>query len=108
MIRTCIPGTTHLTRLRTMHRRRGCLCTASGLLMRSTRVPCTLKCGKSAPGIAQNAAWRLSLCRSEEHTSELQSQFHLVCRLLLEKKKKNNFQDILHENKITEMKLLDI
>src|SRR5689334_24359403 len=28
--------------------------------------------------------------RSEEHTSELQSQFHLVCRLLLEKKKKTN------------------
>src|SRR5689334_24076249 len=28
--------------------------------------------------------------RSEEHTSELQSQFHLVCRLLLEKKKKHN------------------
>src|SRR5579862_6351949 len=27
--------------------------------------------------------------RSEEHTSELQSQFHLVCRLLLEKKKTN-------------------
>src|SRR5689334_24350908 len=29
-----------------------------------------------------------SAARSEEHTSELQSQFHLVCRLLLEKKKK--------------------
>src|SRR5438309_11842038 len=29
----------------------------------------------------------MSLPRSEEHTSELQSQFHLVCRLLLEKKK---------------------
>src|SRR2546427_9395342 len=28
--------------------------------------------------------------RSEEHTSELQSQSNLVCRLLLEKKKKNN------------------
>src|SRR2546427_1798394 len=28
-------------------------------------------------------------CRSEEHTSELQSQSNLVCRLLLEKKKKN-------------------
>src|SRR5205809_4032324 len=28
--------------------------------------------------------------RSEEHTSELQSRLHLVCRLLLEKKKKNN------------------
>src|SRR5438552_11899672 len=30
------------------------------------------------------------LGRSEEHTSELQSPDHLVCRLLLEKKKKNN------------------
>src|SRR2546430_10963432 len=28
-------------------------------------------------------------CRSEEHTSELQSQSNLVCRLLLEKKKKH-------------------
>src|SRR2546427_7787285 len=31
-------------------------------------------------------------CRSEEHTSELQSQSNLVCRLLLEKKKKKNRQ----------------
>src|SRR5689334_24463321 len=31
---------------------------------------------------------RIRRTRSEEHTSELQSQFHLVCRLLLEKKKK--------------------
>src|SRR5689334_24307786 len=30
------------------------------------------------------------ISRSEEHTSELQSQFHLVCRLLLEKKKIRN------------------
>src|SRR5689334_24690021 len=30
--------------------------------------------------------------RSEEHTSELQSQFHLVCRLLLEKKKKKLYR----------------
>src|SRR5699024_11573892 len=29
--------------------------------------------------------------RSEEHTSELQSRFELVCRLLLEKKKKNRY-----------------
>ena len=28
------------------------------------------------------------VCRSEEHTSELQSRLHLVCRLLLEKKNK--------------------
>src|SRR2546429_6727833 len=32
--------------------------------------------------------------RSEEHTSELQSRLHLVCRLLLEKKKKNVHQAI--------------
>src|SRR5256885_8895924 len=32
---------------------------------------------------------RLMLSRSEEHTSELQSPCNLVCRLLLEKKKKN-------------------
>src|SRR2546430_5284932 len=31
---------------------------------------------------------RVGQCRSEEHTSELQSQSNLVCRLLLEKKKK--------------------
>src|SRR2546427_8767187 len=31
--------------------------------------------------------------RSEEHTSELQSQSNLVCRLLLEKKKKKNKRD---------------
>src|SRR5690348_17476845 len=32
--------------------------------------------------------WREGRSRSEEHTSELQSPVHLVCRLLLEKKKK--------------------
>src|SRR2546430_13081906 len=32
--------------------------------------------------------------RSEEHTSELQSQSNLVCRLLLEKKKKNQVQQL--------------
>src|SRR2546430_4917108 len=31
--------------------------------------------------------------RSEEHTSELQSQSNLVCRLLLEKKKKKNYRN---------------
>src|SRR2546427_6700947 len=36
---------------------------------------------------------RLDLLRSEEHTSELQSQSNLVCRLLLEKKKKQNTID---------------
>src|SRR5689334_23812975 len=37
---------------------------------------------------AQCILVRFECLRSEEHTSELQSQFHLVCRLLLEKKKK--------------------
>src|SRR3989442_8774158 len=32
--------------------------------------------------------------RSEEHTSELQSRPHLVCRLLLEKKKKNHYDGL--------------
>src|SRR6266567_6268434 len=36
--------------------------------------------------------------RSEEHTSELQSQSNLVCRLLLEKKKKNKLRYILTHN----------
>src|SRR5689334_24643711 len=40
---------------------------------------------------------RHSGLRSEEHTSELQSQFHLVCRLLLEKKKKQNFIIPIHK-----------
>src|SRR5689334_23806785 len=38
--------------------------------------------------------------RSEEHTSELQSQFHLVCRLLLEKKKKINNTEVREEYSI--------
>src|SRR5689334_23933038 len=37
-----------------------------------------------------------SVPRSEEHTSELQSQFHLVCRLLLEKKNKEYQHNQLH------------
>src|SRR2546426_4266490 len=35
------------------------------------------------------------LSRSEEHTSELQSPCNLVCRLLLEKKKKKQYNDII-------------
>src|SRR5438309_8654442 len=42
------------------------------------------------PGEHATAEHLLEVERSEEHTSELQSQFHLVCRLLLEKKKKYN------------------
>src|SRR2546422_7462860 len=41
-------------------------------------------------GTRSRAARRASCWRSEEHTSELQSRLHLVCRLLLEKKKKQS------------------
>src|SRR5438309_2601814 len=46
----------------------------------------------SAGGNAARNRVRSASCadRSEEHTSELQSQFHLVCRLLLEKKNKQS------------------
>src|SRR3712207_7243794 len=40
---------------------------------------------------AGGAAGSESLCRSEEHTSELQSRQYLVCRLLLEKKKTTKY-----------------
>src|SRR5437899_5583966 len=43
-------------------------------------------------------ARRVGWMRSEEHTSELQSLRHLVCRLLLEKKKKNNKTNIKCKN----------
>src|SRR2546429_3185763 len=39
--------------------------------------------------------------RSEEHTSELQSRLHLVCRLLLEKKKKNLDNNNIHVGTVT-------
>src|SRR5690554_6980570 len=47
---------------------------------------------------ADSAGYRQREGRSEEHTSELQSRPHLVCRLLLEKKKKKNkFQNIFKD-----------
>src|SRR2546430_7223457 len=46
--------------------------------------------------------------RSEEHTSELQSQSNLVCRLLLEKKKKNIQQTHEPHDLISNSSLIDI
>src|SRR6266481_9111714 len=59
--------------------------------------------GEPMPGVRFRSSLNepVRKVRSEEHTSELQSQFHLVCRLLLEKKKKNRRQALLHtKNKI--------
>src|SRR5437868_8890154 len=56
-------------------------------LFRSFALPCCRPLVAFAPGLA---LLLVAACagRSEEHTSELQSRFDLVCRLLLEKKKK--------------------
>src|SRR2546429_9300006 len=54
-------------------------------LFRSIRERC-ITTGRAAPHAKPSASSRTSLVRSEEHTSELQSRLHLVCRLLLEKK----------------------
>src|SRR2546429_3808564 len=50
---------------------------------RSSRRSRGIRCGNTCSRPSSGA-----LPRSEEHTSELQSRLHLVCRLLLEKKKK--------------------
>src|SRR2546426_7739095 len=51
-------------------------------------------CVSSASSRLKTAILALTLLvRSEEHTSELQSPCNLVCRLLLEKKKKNENRD---------------
>src|SRR2546430_8221345 len=65
------------------------VCLAAAMKFWSTMVTPT-KNGWLSPS---SLAWRMAMAasaglRSEEHTSELQSQSNLVCRLLLEKKKK--------------------
>src|SRR2546430_5830493 len=57
------------------------------------------------PGLGRSASSARRSCsparfRSEEHTSELQSQSNLVCRLLLEKKKQMT-NDMIHNNVLT-------
>src|SRR5205809_2907093 len=52
-----------------------------------SRAPTSARCGRAPARISRSA----SAGRSEEHTSELQSRLHLVCRLLLEKKNSNAF-----------------
>src|SRR2546422_3552715 len=48
-------------------------------------------CSAFPPNVASCTSVACWLRRSEEHTSELQSRLHLVCRLLLEKKKIDDF-----------------
>src|SRR2546430_9873003 len=66
---------------------------------RSTLFPYTTLF-RSSWGLSATAClrqnWKCSSPRSEEHTSELQSQSNLVCRLLLEKKKKPDHAENAH------------
>src|SRR2546422_1354530 len=45
--------------------------------------------------------WNRCRARSEEHTSELQSRLHLVCRLLLEKKKKRDNNTLCRYHRVS-------
>src|SRR5437762_10607607 len=62
-------------------------------LFRSCACGAITRCAKSRADFCTSVWVSVSSRRSEEHTSELQSPMYLVCRLLLEKKKK---KDILH------------
>src|SRR5689334_4411827 len=96
---TLFPYTTLFRSLGPVHSRR-----------QSCRQPSPHDNGHAALGRAERRKWierplefLRRQVRSEEHTSELQSQFHLVCRLLLEKKNKNDENLIIchHEKSVT-------
>src|SRR2546430_3414591 len=57
---------------------------------RVTIGPLVACAGFHPPGLIAKMAATIDEIRSEEHTSELQSQSNLLCRLLLEKKKKRD------------------
>src|SRR2546422_11434963 len=54
----------------------------------------TISCSSGRANASRTAGHCVSATRSEEHTSELQSRLHLVCRLLLEKKKNTRQQHL--------------
>src|SRR5438477_1084096 len=74
----------------TLFRSRGPRACRNGWSSPSTR------CVRCSPRSSRSSA---STSRSEEHTSELQSHVNLVCRLLLEKKKKKKIMSKLKINK---------
>src|SRR5438034_8858540 len=62
------------------------------VLAQLVAIPILRGTGKALDSLALSCPTTMG-CRSEEHTSELQSHSDLVCRLLLEKKKKKNMNN---------------
>src|SRR5690348_17822740 len=63
---------------------------------RSSALAADRRNAETTAAMGMEAALSGRWLRSEEHTSELQSPVHLVCRLLLEKKKKKKHKTTLH------------
>src|SRR2546427_6421903 len=78
----------YTTLFRSLHGRSESFCrrTSRGFVT-DTRSTSAHELTNPQPGLVSQLRWYFKQ-RSEEHTSELQSQSNLVCRLLLEKKKK--------------------
>src|SRR2546429_3719154 len=66
---------------------RSCLDCQRGDCQRQAALHHRVNSDESSRSIGERASREAGSERSEEHTSELQSRLHLVCRLLLEKKK---------------------
>src|SRR2546422_4359582 len=85
----------YTTLFRSRRRRTSCVpCPRCPLAPTSRRCPFCCRKNHSGSGVGQRRA--TAHPRSEEHTSELQSRLHLVCRLLLEKKKKKNQTNVIY------------
>src|SRR5437764_10987102 len=75
-------------------------CGGRGTPTEGPACPSATRAGETAP--ARECRVRRGSARSEEHTSELQSPMYLVCRLLLEKKKKQiTTTQYKRDNKVT-------
>src|SRR5947199_5027262 len=69
------------------------------------RTYCNLFITFTLCGMWHGATWSFVVFRSEEHTSELQSLRHLVCRLLLEKKKEDKHRNTAPDRAISVTRL---
>src|SRR3989441_6563057 len=94
-------------------RRMSLVICAAGRLKISTAVAVWISSPRAKAPMRTGSCERCARMRSEEHTSELQSLAYLVCRLLLEKKKKyvrspvaempQNIDESAHQHRTTEL-----